>query len=87
METGNKIFCYRYVFKTKDNEKALGVRYVTDTLEGLAALDKSILKDDNILSCMREYINEVDLEKSTYCEPVKVDVSVPVEEDKEVETV
>lgn len=54
------LLTYRYLFKKKDDEQTIGVRYVTDTAEGLKSLEEIIRSDPDILSCVREYISSVD---------------------------
>lgn len=54
------LYIYRYIFKTKDNPDRLGVKYLTDTLEGHQKMIENVLADAAILSCLREYIGEID---------------------------
>lgn len=70
-----KLYTYRYLFKTNETEEGkIGVKIVTDTLEGLQALEKVIVSDENILSCLKEYVNEVDLSFVGCTETVKKEI-------------
>lgn len=60
MKTVPKLYTYRYIFKTKNDPDKLGVKYVTETNEGHEKFIDSILADENIISCLREYLNEID---------------------------
>lgn len=57
-----KLFTYRYLFKTNETEQGkIGVKIVTDTVGNLAELEKRIVSDPSVLSCMKEYVSETDL--------------------------
>lgn len=65
------LFTYRYLFKSKDNPDSVGVKYLTDTEEGLKRLDDCIRSDENIISCLREYIDQVDCSLIGFTEGIK----------------
>lgn len=70
-----KLYTYRYLFKTNETEEGkIGVKIVTDTLEGLQVLEKAIISDENILSCLKEYVNEVDLSFVGCTETIKSEI-------------
>lgn len=64
-----KIYTYRYFWK--DNEGKLFVKFLTDSQENHKVFQDDILKNQNIVSCMREYVGEVDLSFIGFTEPVK----------------
>lgn len=64
------IYTYRYIWKQKKNDNLM-VKYVSETQEGHAKFQETIKNDDNIVSCMREYINQVDFAYIGFTEPVK----------------
>lgn len=71
------LYTYRYVFRTSDmEENRLGVRILTDTLQGHAAFCEQISKDESVVSCIREYVGEYDLSLCGYVENIKKEVVV-----------
>lgn len=66
------IYTYRYFWKTKDGR--LNVKILTD-VENVHNTFIDIFKnDDNILSCTREYLGEVDLSMIGYTDTFKTEV-------------
>lgn len=63
------VYTYRYIWKTKDEK--LCVKYVTGPQEEHAMFQKSIKENESILSCLREYINEVNFAYIGFTEEVK----------------
>lgn len=63
------LYTYRYIWKTKAGK--LCVKYLTDVQEAHKDFQTAILNDDNILSCAREYINEINFNYLGFTEPVK----------------
>lgn len=58
-----KIFTYRYCFRSENMEEGrIGVKVVTDTIEGLTALEERLKNDSSIVGCTKEYLGEYDLE-------------------------
>lgn len=71
------LYTYRYIWKDKNGK--LCVKYLTEPQEGHAKFQQSILDSANIVSCVREYINEINFRYLGFTEPVK-------EEKKEVKS-
>ena len=70
-----KLFTYRYVFSTKDMEDGkIGVKVVTDTPHSLKKYEDSILLDDSVVSCLKEYVSEFDLSNYGYQTTIKSEV-------------
>lgn len=65
-----KIVTYRYISKAKGKD-GLNVVYFTQTEEEHEDLKKHICLDENIESCMREYVNEYDVDKILKTETFK----------------
>lgn len=63
------LYTYRYIFKTKDGKVC--IKYLTDVQEAHKTLQTQILNNENIVSCVREYVNEVNFEYVGYTESVK----------------
>lgn len=70
------VYTYRYIWKTKEGN--LCVKFITDVQEAHAKFQEAIKNDTNIISCMREYVNEVNFAYIGFTEAVK-------EEKKETE--
>lgn len=64
-----KLYTYKYIWQTQDDK--LCVKFITDVQEGHQKFQTQIRDDANIKSCMREYINEVNLAYINFTEPVK----------------
>lgn len=55
------IVTYRYVLRTKDMvPDRVGVKYISETAAGHDDFIKRILADENVISCLREYVSEYD---------------------------
>lgn len=63
------LYTYRYIWKKNDGK--LCVKYLTEPQEGHAKFQQSILDDEGIVSCVREYIHEVNFRYLGFTEPVK----------------
>lgn len=63
------LYTYRYIFKTKDNKVC--IKYLTDVQEAHKTLQTQIRDNPNIVSCVREYVNEINFEYVGYTESVK----------------
>lgn len=74
-----KLLTYRYIFKTDESPDSLGVRIITDVESGHESLMDAIRNDQSIVSCIREYVEEVDCSKLGYTEPVKQEVLIEKE--------
>lgn len=75
------VYTYRYIWKTKDGK--LCVKFVTDVNEAHAVFQKNVREDDNIVSCMREYVSEVNFAFLGFTEEVKKEKK-EIEEDEKV---
>lgn len=65
------VYTYRYIFK--DKQGRLNVKFLTEPQEGHIKFQKLIQDDENIVSCIREYVNEVNFEYLGFTEPVKTE--------------
>lgn len=65
------VYTYRYIWKTKDGR--LCVKFLTDVQEAHKTFQTNILKDDNIVSCAREYMHEINFNYIGFTESVKVE--------------
>lgn len=65
------LYTYRYIMKDKKGN--LSVRYLTEPQEGHKLFQQGVLDSDEIVSCVREYINEVNFRYLGFTEPVKVE--------------
>lgn len=63
------VYTYRYLWKNKEGK--ICVKFITDVQEAHAKFQEAVRKDDNIVSCMREYVNEVNFEYLGFSEAVK----------------
>lgn len=73
------LYCYRYIFKTKDNPEVLGVKIVTDIRFGHNAFMQRISKDENVISCVREYLCCYDIDEMFITTTVKQDTTAKQE--------
>lgn len=65
------VYAYRYIWKTKDGK--LNIKFITDCQEAHARFQKALCDDDNVVSCMREYIHEINFAYLGFTEPVKIE--------------
>lgn len=63
------VYCYRYIYKTKDGR--LCVKFLTEPQEGHMRFQEAVRDDENIVSCIREYVHEINFEYLGFTEPVK----------------
>ena len=49
------------------------MKFLTEPQEGHIKFQKLIQEDENIVSCIREYVNEVNFEYLGFTEPVKTE--------------
>lgn len=63
------LYCYRYIYKTKDGR--LVVKFMTEPQEAHARFQESIRDNPDIVSCIREYVHEINFEYLGFTEPVK----------------
>lgn len=63
---------YRYIWKNKEGK--LNVKYLTETDEGHEKFKQAIIADENIVSSMREYVNEVNFSFIGYTDTFKTEV-------------
>lgn len=79
------VYTYRYIWKTKDGK--LHVKFMTEPQEIHAGFQTAILKDENIVSCMREYVHEINFEYLGFTEPVKTEEKKEEKEEKDNEEI
>lgn len=65
------LYTYRYIMK--DRKGNLTVRYLTEPQENHKKFQQSVLDCDDVVSCVREYINEVNFSYLGFTEPVKTE--------------
>lgn len=88
MENQNKsndtvvVYTYRYIWKKQDG--GLCVKFLTGPQEEHAFFQKNILEDENIVSCLREYVNEINFAYLGFTEEVKKENKSEVKKDEEV---
>ena len=63
------LYTYRYIWKEENGK--LCVKYLTETQEGHKKFQDKILNDSKVVSCVREYIHEVNFRYLGFTEPVK----------------
>ena len=66
-----RLYTYKYIWKQKDNK--LCVKVLTGVQEEHAKFQTAIQNDNNIVSCMREYLGEMNLSYMNFTEPVKLE--------------
>ena len=69
----NTIVLYTYRYIWKDTAGKLNVKYLTEPHEGHARFQSAILDDEKIVSCVREYVSEINFEYLGFTEPVKIE--------------
>lgn len=67
-----KIITRRYVFDLADNPGQLCVKYVSEIPTGHELFIKGIMEDENVLSCIFEYVGEIDVAATGFVTTVKV---------------
>lgn len=65
------VYAYRYIWKTKDGK--LNVKFLTECQEVHALFQKTLREDENVVSCVREYLHEINFEYFGFTEPVKIE--------------
>lgn len=65
------LYCYRYIYKTKDGR--LVVKFLTEPQEVHARFQETIRENADIVSCIREYVHEINFEYLGFTEPVKTE--------------
>lgn len=63
------VYTYRYIWKT--TEGRLCVKFITDCQEAHAKFQENIIADSDIVSCIREYVSEVNFAYIGFTEAVK----------------
>lgn len=74
------VYTYRYIWKTKAGN--LCVKFITDCQEAHARFQTAINNDDSIVSCMREYVSEVNFAYIGFTESVKEEKKEEEESEK-----
>lgn len=60
-KTTLKLYTWRYIFSAEGvDDDCVGVKYVTDTSDGIERFDAAIIADGKVHQCFREYVGEVD---------------------------
>lgn len=55
------VHTYKYMFRDKHTPDGnIGVRFITDTVQGHDEFIAKIVRDDNIIQCVREYVCSYD---------------------------
>lgn len=70
-QSNNTIIVYTYRYIWKDKNGGLCVKFITGPQEEHALFQKNILENDTIVSCMREYVSEVNFAYLGFTEEVK----------------
>lgn len=78
-----RLYTYKYIWKQKDDK--LCIKVLTGVQDEHAKFQTVIKNDSNIVSCMREYLGEMNLAYMNFTEPVKFEEKP--KEDKQDETV
>lgn len=65
------VYTYRYMWK--DKKGSLCVKFLTEPLEGHKKFIEQLRKDENIVSCAREYCHEINFAFIGFSEPVKIE--------------
>lgn len=58
-----QVYCYRYVWTTKDVKDKVNFKIVSDTLDGLKLFEEKLLSLPDLDNVGREYICEYDCSK------------------------
>lgn len=62
VDVKHTLYTYRYLFRSKDMQpNNLGIKVFTGTLSEHEKMCRDILNDEDIISCLREYVHEIDL--------------------------
>lgn len=75
------VYTYRYIFKDKKGQ--LHVKFLTEPQEAHARFQQAIRDNEDIVSCIREYVSEVNFEYFGYTEPVKTEEKEKEKEENE----
>lgn len=82
IQNQNTVIVYTYRYLWKDKSGKLRAKYLTDTNENHAKFQKAILDDSDIVSCMREYIGEINYAFIGFSEEVKKENKKEIENEK-----
>lgn len=63
------LYTYRYIWKDKNGK--LCVKFLTEPQEGHARFQATLRESADIVSCVREYVNEINFEYLGFTESVK----------------
>ena len=74
------LYCYRYIYKMKDGR--LIVKFMTEPQESHAKFQEFIRGNPDVVSCMREYVHEINFEYLGFTEPVKIEEKENEENEK-----
>lgn len=75
------VYTYRYIWKKQDN--SLCVKFITGPQEDHALFQKNILENNDIVSCLREYVSEVNFAYLGFTEEVKKEKNDIIEKGEE----
>ena len=74
------VYTYRYIWKDKNGK--LCVKFLTEVQEAHAKFQEAIKNDVNIVSCMREYVSEINFAYLGFTEEVKKEKKEGDEDEK-----
>lgn len=63
------LYAYRYIYK--DKQGRINVKILTEPQEVHAKFQQSLLDNEDVVSCVREYMHEINFEYFGYTESVK----------------
>lgn len=70
-QNNNTVIVYNYRYIWKKHDGGLCVKFITGPQEEHALFQKNILENENIVSCLREYVNEINFAYLGFTEEVK----------------
>lgn len=75
-----RVYTWRYVWKVK-GEDSLRVKYVCDVKKAHEDFRKCLRENEDVVSCIAEYIGEVDPVLMAYSDVIKKEVEVEIEKE------
>lgn len=77
-----KVYTYRYMWKNKDN--GLCVKFITGVVQEHNQFMDILMKDENIVSALREYVNEIDYSFIGWSQAIKEENKSEVKNNEEI---
>lgn len=74
------LYTYRYIWK--DRAGKLCVKFLTEPQEGHARFQATLRENADVVSCVREYVNEINFEYLGFTETVKEEKKEKKEDEK-----